>query len=188
MRKNPIFIVIPVLLMTASFCYAIEVAGIALPDSLHAGKTELILNGAGVRTKFFLKLYACGLYLKQKSREPEKIIASDETMAVRLHMISSMITADKMESTLREGFERSTKGNTAPIKPQIEQYIAVFKAGVKSDDIYDLVYMTGKGVEVYKNGEYVTIIEGLPFKQALFGIWLSGDPVQESLKKEMLGI
>lgn len=177
-----------VLLMTASLSYATEVAGISMPDSLNAGKTALILNGAGVRTKFFLKLYIGGLYLKQKSHEPQKIIEADEAMAIRLHMISSMITADKMESTLREGFERSTKGNIAPVKTQIEQYIAVFKDGVNKNDIYDLMYAPGKGVEVYKNEKYITLIEGLSFKQALFGIWLSDDPAQESLKKEMLGM
>ncbi|MBI4825035.1 MAG: hypothetical protein HY807_01245 [Nitrospirae bacterium] len=43
MRKNPIFIVIPILLL-ASLSYAIEVAGVNMPDSLNAGKTALTLN------------------------------------------------------------------------------------------------------------------------------------------------
>jgi len=30
-------------------------------------------------------------------------------------------------------------------------------------------------------------VPGLAFKQALFGIWLSDDPVQDSLKEAMLG-
>jgi hypothetical protein len=45
----------------------------------------------------------------------------------------------------------------------------------------------GKGVEVYINGEYASVTEGLAFKKALFGIYLSDKPAQKSLKKAMLG-
>lgn len=183
-----IFIIIPVVLLIASICYSIEVAGIPMADSIQSGETRLILNGAGKRTKFFIKLYIGGLYLRQKSSEPQEIMEADEEMAIRMHMISSLITAKKMEKTIRKGFERSTKGKTDPIKEQIEQYVSVFKGGVDKHDIYDLIYIPGKGVEVYKNREEVSLIEGLLFKQALFGIWLSDDPAQKSLKKEMLGL
>ena len=37
------------------------------------------------------------------------------------------------------------------------------------------------------NFDSVNLIEGLPFKQALFSIWLGEVPAQESLKEEMLG-
>ena len=63
-----LLIVIGAVLVSASLCNALgvagihipdflEVAGIHAPDSLETGPTRLILNGAGVRTKFFLKLY-----------------------------------------------------------------------------------------------------------------------------------
>ncbi|MDH3897194.1 MAG: chalcone isomerase family protein, partial [Deltaproteobacteria bacterium] len=57
----------------------------------------------------------------------------------------------------------------------------------KEDDRYDLIYVPGKGVEVYINGEYASVTEGLSFKKALFGIYLSDKPAQKSLKKAMLG-
>jgi hypothetical protein len=63
----------------------------------------------------------------------------------------------------------------------------VFKKEIKEDDSYDLIYVPGKGVEVYINGEYTSVTEGLAFKKALFGIWLSEKPAQKSLKKAMLG-
>jgi len=45
----------------------------------------------------------------------------------------------------------------------------------------------GKGVEIYKNGQMISTIQGLEFKKALFGIWLCNKPAQESLKEAMLG-
>ncbi|MBC66067.1 MAG: hypothetical protein CML63_05160 [Rhodobacteraceae bacterium] len=40
---------------------------------------------------------------------------------------------------------------------------------------------------VLKNEEKINSISGLEFKKAFFGVWLSDNPVQENLKKAMLG-
>ena len=92
-----------------------------------------------------------------------------------------------MENATREGFENATKGNTEPIKSQIEEFISVFKEKIEENDIFDLIYLPRNGLEVYKNSELKYTIEGLAFKQAVFGIWLSDKPAQKSLKEEMLG-
>jgi hypothetical protein len=187
MKLYRLFLFIPVFLLLTSTGYAKILAGVELPPVMETSPTALLLNGAGIRTKFFLDLYVGGLYLKQKKSQSQQIIEADETMAIKLHIVSSMITSEKMENATREGFAKATKGNTAPIQTQIEEFIAVFKEEIKENDIYDLVYLTGKGVEVSKNNKLYTTIEGLPFKQALFGIWLGDKPAQGSLKKAMLG-
>ena len=130
-------------------CNAKEIEGVNLPESLEVAKSKLILNGAGVRSKFFMDLYVGGLYLENKSNNPQEIIEGDEPMAIRLHIISSLITSKKMENATREGFENATKGNTEPIKIQIEEFISVFKEKIEEDDIFDLFYLPGKGLEVY---------------------------------------
>ncbi|MDB9823294.1 chalcone isomerase family protein [Deltaproteobacteria bacterium] len=182
-----LFILMFSVFMMASLCHGKEIAGVDIPESIEAGKINLILNGAGVRSKLFIKLYVGGLYLVQKSNDPENIISVDEPMAVRLHIISSMITSEKMEKTIREGFIKSTSGKIEPIKDQIENFISVFKDEIKENDIYGLIYLPDKGTDVYKNSEYHSTIEGLLFKQAMFGIWLCDKPAQASLKKDILG-
>ena len=186
LRKYLIPLVLTLIIMSPA-SNAKEIEGINLPESLEVAKSELILNGAGVRSKFFIDLYVGGLYLQNKSNNPREIIEEDELMAIRLHIISSLITSKKMENATREGFENATKGNIEPIKRQIEQFISVFKEKIEENDIFDLIYLPGKGLEVYKNGELRSRIEGLAFKRALFGIWLSDKPAQNSLKEEMLG-
>ncbi|MCK5734042.1 MAG: chalcone isomerase family protein, partial [Candidatus Latescibacteria bacterium] len=62
-----------------------------------------------------------------------------------------------------------------------------FRDKINKNDVYDLIYIPGKGTEVHKNEKFYSLTEGLPFKQALFGIWLCENPAQKSLKKEMLG-
>ena len=187
MFKRQFVAVILAVLMIATLGYAIEIGGINMPESIETGQTKLMLNGAGVRTKFFMDLYVGGLYLKEKSQDSKAIIEADEPMAIRLHIVSSMITSKKMEKATRKGFKNATGGNIEAIKVQIEEFISVFKEEIKEDDIYDLIYVPGKGVEVSKNNESRSIIKGFPFKKAMFGIWLSDKPAQKSLKKAMLG-
>ena len=182
-----IYIFLLTVILSASTGHTKEIAGINFPDVHEISQTKLILNGVGIRTKFFLQLYAGGLYLEQKNSQPEQIILADSPMAIRLHIVSSMITSEKMEAATREGFEKATENNTSPIKSQIEQFISVFKEEIQENDIYDLLYSPDKGVTVYKNGKIHSSIVGLDFKQALFGIWLCNNPAQESLKTKMLG-
>jgi hypothetical protein len=187
MIKRPFVAVILGVLMMSTTGYGKEIGGIIMPESLEAGQTKLLLNGAGVREKLFMDLYVAGLYLKEKSGDPEVIIEANDPMAIRLHIISSMITSKKMEKATRKGFENATGGNIEPIKVQIEEFISVFKDKIEEGDIFDLIYVPRKGVTVYKNSESRSVLEGIAFKNALFGIWLSDKPAQKSLKKAMLG-
>lgn len=172
------------IVLTALPGYAKE----TLPAHLATHHGKLILNGSGVRTKFFLSLYTGGLYLKKKQSDPGKIITVDAPMAIRLHITSSMITSEKMENATREGFEKATGNDIEPLQSRIEQFIAVFKEEIEENDVYDMLYAPGSGVAIVKNGKLHSIIQGLDFKQALFAIWLGDQPAQESLKNKMLGL
>ena len=166
---------------------SIELAGVTVPDSITAGNNNLVLNGAGTRKKFFMKMYVGALYLVERNSSPDKIIEADEPMAITLHITSSLITSERMEEATREGFSNATGGNTAPIADEIEKFITVFKKKITENDVYELIYMPGQGVKVFKNSSLKVIIKGLEFKKALFGIWLCDKPAQQSLKEQMLG-
>lgn len=164
-----------------------QVAGVELPDQFTAQDQSLILNGSGVRTKFFMDIYAAGLYLPEVSNQADNIMSQDKPMALRLHVTSGLLSSQKMESATREGFEKSTGGNTAPIQTTIDAFIENFKDEITENDVFDFVYVPTQGVNVYKNGNLKSTIEGADFKKALFGIWLSEDAVQDDLKEALLG-
>lgn len=176
-------------LMLSSAAYSLDIGGITMPESMSAKNTELQLNGAGIREKWFMDLYVGGLYLTAKQSDADSILKDAEPMAIRLHIISGMITSEKMTKATVEGFENSTHGNTAPLKAEIEKFLATFAEPIKEGDIFDFIYVPGSGVQIIKNGTPAQIIEGgEAFKAALFGIWISDKPAQKSLKKEMLGL
>ncbi|OUS05962.1 chalcone isomerase [Gammaproteobacteria bacterium 42_54_T18] len=167
--------------------FAVEIGGIDMPDTLKKDETSLNLNGAGTREKFFMDLYVGGLYLKGKTQNANDVVNADEAMALRLHIVSGLITSEKMLKATKEGFENSLgeKKNEA-IQAKIDTFLATFKDEIKKGDIFEMVYVPSEGVKVYKNATLANTINGIEFKQALFGIWLSENPAQQSLKEEML--
>lgn len=94
-----------------STAQAREIADVEIPENLSADSTQLVLNGAGVRTKWFMDIYVSALYLAQPSTDATAIMSADEPMAVKLHMVSGLITSDKMKTAVMEGFEGATGGN-----------------------------------------------------------------------------
>jgi len=165
-----------------------KIGDVTLPNSLEAGTTKLTLNGGGIREKLWMDMYVGGLYLQSESNDAEKITKADEPMAIKLHIVSKLISSKKMADAVGEGFEKSTGGKSDQYKKEIAIFKAVFNVEpIQVGDIYDLVYVPDAGVKIYKNEKMLAVIEGLGFKQALWGIWLCDQPADEDLKEGMLG-
>ncbi|MEW5737265.1 MAG: chalcone isomerase family protein [Thermodesulfobacteriota bacterium] len=164
-----------------------KLGDITMPDTLSGEGLNLVLNGAGFRTKYFFNIYGCGLYLQKQDKDAKKIIEADEPMGVRMHFVFRKVSGKEMSDMLDKGFTKATKGNTAPIREQIEHLLALLPATLYRGDIVDLFYVPGRGIVCYINGKYAGEDPGLNFKQAVFAIWLGDEPVNETLKKEMLG-
>lgn len=176
------FLLVPLLFVTLP-ANALD----AFPPTLNAGGKQLVLNGVGSRTKFVLTLYNAGLYLEKKSQVANTVMNANQVMALRLKIVSGFISSEKMTHATKQGFANATGGNTAPIQPQITQFLGAFKAPIKKGDIFDFIYTPAGGTKIIKNRQGITVIKGLPFKKALFGIWLSNRPAQASLKNQLMG-
>jgi hypothetical protein len=180
-----------ILLFVFSFSVdARTIGGVNMEETFKAGDDTLILNGAGIRGKFFVDVYVAGLYLKEKNNDYKKIMSMDESMAIKIKIISSLITAERFKEACEEGFERTTNGNTKPLRPKIDLAYTAFAQKFNVGDIFDLVYIKGVGTNFYKNGKLITKVDGLDFKAALFGIWIIDKPSHknEKLRKGMLGL
>ena len=164
----------------------VKVGDATLPKTVTFNDEELTINGAGIREKFFFDIYAGGLYLKSKSKNGNTIAAQDETMAIKLHILSGMMSRSKMAGALRDGFDKSTYGNTKSLDERIEKFISFINNEIEVGQVYDIVYEKGKGSVIYKDGVEKGYVTGLDFKEALFKIWLGDKPADKGLKNEML--
>ena len=166
----------------------LTINGITLPATLKQGGADLVLNGGGIRKKVFFKVYTGGLYLTAKSKNAADIVSADKPTAFRLTITSGVINSSNFSEAIEEGFGKSMKGNTAPLKTQIDKLVSTLKSeDIKEGDMFEMVYVPGEGVKAFKNGTLKVTIPGLDFKKALFGIWLGEDPVDADLKTGLLG-
>ena len=158
-----------------------------IPKNIEFQGINLTLNGQGTRVVFFMKVYEGSLYLESKSSSADEIINNNNPMAIRIDVISEMVTADAMKKALSEGLEKSTNNNTGPISNEIDQLASSFNSDVASGDYYEFIFIPEIGTHVIKNDELVEVISSFDFKKAFFGIFLSNNPIQKNLKKAMLG-
>ncbi|MEX1000983.1 MAG: chalcone isomerase family protein [Crocinitomicaceae bacterium] len=165
-----------------------KIGGIVMPNVMKVDGEYLKMNGGGMREKMWIDLYVGVLYLQNKSSDPNVIMEADEPMAIKMRIVSGMVSNSKLEDAVREGMEKSTKGNLEPYQKRLDKLIEEgFSEDVVDGDIFDLVYIPGKGTTLKKNNKALVTVDGLDFKKVLFGVWLCDDPADESLKKKMLG-
>jgi len=71
--KKIFILLISIASTLSTFSQDKKVGGITMPGKLMVDKQDLVLNGAGIREKYFVDMLVCGLYLKNKSKEELKI-------------------------------------------------------------------------------------------------------------------
>ncbi len=177
------------LLILSAQTQAMEIADVKLADQVQVSGQTLVLNGAGLRTKFFFKIYIAALYLPQKQTSGPAVIAAENVHRVALH-IKHELSSAKLYDALVDAMESNqTAAELTALEPQFKQLKQIFdKAGeVKSGDVINMDYVPGGGTEIGVNDKAYGTLSGAIFNRALLQIWLGDKPVQTDLKKAMLG-
>ena len=179
-----------VLFMASTFTYHAQtkkIEGVDFPASVSINNQNTVLNGGGLREKYgFMDLYVGTLYVQSTTSDADKVIMADEEMGIRIIIVSSLVTRERFIEALEDGFKNTTAGSsTAEDVAKFKTYLS--DEFVEGDEIV-LNYHKGDAVYLYKNGKERGSFKGLAFKQALFGIWLGGEPADDSLKDDMLGL
>jgi len=164
---------------------SLEIGKVTLPDEMALENDTLLINGAGLRKKLIIKVYAAGLYLLEKNSDASEILEANEPIALRMHFIYKSVSPDKLIEAWNEGFELS--GMKEDLQPKIDIFNSYFTEAAEKEDIYDIIYEPGKGTSVYIKGELKGIIEGLDFRKAVFSIWLGENTSLQSLRDDLLG-
>lgn len=176
-----------VLLLSPAITLAKEVAGVNLPETVTLGAQTLVLNGAGIRSKFFIKVYAGALYLPARTRDAEAALRHTGPVAMRMHFLHSEVMQEKLVNAWNEGFAANLDAAARErLKPRIERFNGLFRT-VRRGEVIRLDYLPGSGTTVSINNETRGVIEGEDFMQAWLGIWLGKEPADAGLKKGLLG-
>jgi hypothetical protein len=165
------------------------VEGVRLPDNVQLAGSELALNGAGVRTRVFFKVYVGALYLRQKTGSTDAVLTDAGAKRVAMHMLRDL-EAEQLLSAFNDGLKKNhAPDELARLDPQVKQLDKIFTAvkAVKKGDVVLLDYLPGAGTRVTVRGEDKGTIPGEDFNRALLRIWLGEQPADAALKRAMLG-
>jgi len=168
---------------------AAEVAGVHLDDqvTVAGASTPLHLNGAGVRKKFFRKIYVAALYLPAPARDAETAAAMAGPKRVVMHFLYHKVGRDKLTEGWREGFDHNLDTATlAAMRARLADFTRLFP-DMHGGDTVLLDLLPGTGTEVRINGHLAGTIPGDDFYRALLRVWLGPKPADRELKRALLG-
>ena len=162
-----------------------EKDGVQVPETADLGGAALVLNGAGLRSKLFIKVYVGALYLPQKSGDAAAIVAADAPWLVNL-TFKRDVDKKAILGAFKEGFEK----NSAADLPKLLPALARLEAGLKdlrTGELLAFAYQPGAGTTVTAPGVAPVVLEGQATAAALLRNWIGEHPADGDLKKGMLG-
>jgi long-chain acyl-CoA synthetase len=176
----------------AALCFSLgalaaDVGGVKLADKATVGGQELVLNGAGIRTRAIFKVYVGSLYVPAKAVDTAAVLAKGPRR-IQMNLLRDL-SGDQLVDALVEGLKHnSTEQELGAVKAQTDQLVSIMKSfgEVKEGSVVTLDFVDG-ATAIGFNGAARGTIAGEPFNRALTKIWLGERPIQADLKKAMLG-
>jgi hypothetical protein len=169
---------------------AVEVEGMRFEPTTRLASTELQLNGAGLRSVFFVKAYAAGLYLPEKARNAAVILGMSGIKRLQIRPLRE-VDADSFIKALHEGVRKNhSEVQISKLNSRLDQLtetLRVLRKAQKGDTI-NFDFSPESGTQISVNGAATgKPIPGENFYQAILRIFIGEQPVDRNLKRELLG-
>lgn len=167
---------------------AAEVAGVKIDEHIKVGANELVLNGAGLRSKVFIKVYVGSLYVTQKASTAAALIETPSARRMSLRLLRDL-DSDTLYGALRDGLkDNNSEAELNALKASVDQFAEIMKkiGNARTGDTVAIDF-TAEGVSVSFNGDARGKVANTAFGKALLKVWLGEQPVDASLKKALLG-
>ncbi len=184
-RKSLPLVLMLVLAVVAITARAAELDGVRLSDTLTVGHTPLELNGIGLRTKYYFKIYVGGLYLARPSTDPAAIITADAPKALVMQFVRD-IDRSKLTEAYREAFAANAPALMSQQKASVNRFLA-FLPDVKDGERLSFTYQPGKGSTFRVGNSKSLLIPGKAFAELYLMVFIGPKPPTAQLKKELLG-
>lgn len=179
------------MLTTLLFCFiqntfAATLAGVSMPDSVTIETEALILNGLGLREKYWIDVYVAGLYLPQKMTDGNSVIQADVAKRIQVEFIYSAVPKEKMIAVLEENIANNPQFSNETVE-------SIRKCGswmqdFTTSDVVTFDYLPAtKTTTIYINGGVRGSVQSKEFMEAIFAMYVGKYPATEALKQGLLG-
>lgn len=178
-----VVLTILLIILMAAPAAALLVAGVPLEPTITVNERPLQLNGYGIRTKWWVKVYIGSLYTAKPVSTVPEMTADPSDKLIRLNFVHSKVDREKITEAIKEGFANTSMGGTDVAR----KFLALFSRDFMRGDMVDLV-LGADGTVVYKhNNQVMGTIVSKQLVKGILGIYFGPVPADEALKKGMLG-
>ena len=165
-----------------------DLDGIAIPDNLTLlGEAQpLVLNGAGYRKKFFIKVYVGALYLAQPTTQTEAVLDAGMARVMRLHFLRD-VAQDQFASAWNDALTPNhTPAEMDALRLRLN-HLNTLIGNLRQKDVLRIEMRPNGQTEVWVNDLQRGNIKGVDFQNALLKSWVGAKPADAHLKQAVLG-
>lgn len=179
-----------IVLSTLPAWAAIDVKGAKFSDTYQLANQALYLNGAGVRVKIVVDVYAAGLYVPKKEHSAAGLISQIGPKSMQIVLLRDLTGEDFADAMVKGFRKNNSEADVAKYQAKIDEIRDMMMGfgPVKKGSTIRIDHTPGSGINV--------LIDGVPkggevcpddFFAAVLKIWLGNSPVDSDLKDALLG-
>ena len=176
--------------LTGPVAHGLEIAGVKIDDKTTLAGQDLVLNGAGVRTRVIVDVYVGALYVVVKKTSAADVLAQDGAKRFQMTLLRD-IAGKTMSDAFADGIQNNASdAERQSVKARADELTALITAidEGKKGHVISLDFVPGSGTQVVFNGQpRGKPIPGDDFYRVLLRIWLGDKPVDAGLKRALVG-
>jgi hypothetical protein len=169
---------------SVGYASAAEIENVKFSDAYRIGDVTLRLNNVGLmRYKVFFKAMVAGLYINEGT--PPNGVLTDVPKRLEIEYFWALKAKDVVKASEKLLSENIDEPTLKKLQPQLDQMHSLYE-DIQPGDRYALTYLPGRGTYLSLNGETKGLVPGADFGAVYFSIWLGKNPMDASLKQQLL--
>lgn len=184
MKILGIIVVCFLLAMPKSSC-ALNAYGVQIDGSTVVDGQSLHLNGFGLRTKMFGKVYVSSLYLAKQTGKSVEVVNDSGVKLVRINFLHKRVLKDKFVEALNEALIRNSSSLAG--NAELQRLYALFNKDFIKGEVLDIIFSTDGTVRVSRNNQVVGSVASKNLQTALLKAFVGLYPIDEAVRAGMLG-
>ena len=184
-----------VLLTASSLCvpaWASDTAPLEFPASmvLEPGIPPLLRTGSGVFRFFFIRYYACALYVATETMQTSRVLDADSPRRVYISALRNISAFEFIWGLDRGLADNTTTSERAALSTDVDRVRSLIRdiGQIKPGSEVAIDYLPARGVRIVMGGvQRGSWLGGKPLADALLKIWIGERPLDAALKEALLG-
>jgi hypothetical protein len=168
--------------------HALTIEGVKIPPQAVVSGQTLPRNGAGLRTVTLafipIKAYVASFFAPRPLRSFDAVLASPGPLQFNFIFLQG-VSQKQVTDAWNAQFKQSATATYPGLAKDQAAFVSFFgplkKGGVETVEI------VGNETRAYDNGTLRGSIQGRNFQEAFLSLWFGSNPVQDSLKSDLLG-